>query len=239
MKLSNEAKIGIMVVAVVVLLAGLTIKTGNFNFSKKGYLMKVSFTNIDGIDLNAPVLLNGLEVGAVKDIIIDHSNDDTTMQLVVWLEDHAKVRQGAKAYVKNMGFMGEKYVGLTAGDKGAPWMGPGETIRGDAPADLDKLLKDGQEIAAQLKEVSQNINERLRVNKDHIDSTLANFHSISDNIDERLRVNKDHIDGLIASLHSSSVNLDQFTYDLKLNPWKLLYRSKEQREESIKQMEKK
>ena len=238
MKLSNEAKIGIMVFAVLILLAMMILKTGHFNFSKKGYLMKVSFQNIDGIGTNAPVLLNGLEVGSVKEIVIDHSNDDTKMELVIWLDDQAQLRQGAKAYVKNMGFMGEKYVGLTAGEKGAPVLSPDSTIVGESPADLDKLLRDGQEIAAQLKEVSQNINERLKVNKDHIDRTLANLHSISDNLDERLRVNKEHIDELMSHLHSTSVNLDQFTYDLKLHPWKLLYRSKDQREESIKQMEK-
>lgn len=239
MKLSNEAKIGIMVMAVVFLLATLTIKTGKVNFSQKGYLIKVYFQNIDGISLNAPVMLNGYEVGSVKDIVMDHSEDDTKMMLSVWLKEGAKLRQGAKAYVKNMGFMGEKYVGLTAGEKGAPVLAAGAAIVGEAPADLDKLLKDGQEIATQLKEVSQNINERLKVNKEHIDQSLANLHSITDNIDERLTVNKGNIDDTLTHLRLSAINLDQFTYDLKLHPWKLLYRSKEQRDENVKLLEKK
>jgi len=67
MKISNEFKIGIMVSIVAVLLIALTIKAGDFRFSKTGYILKVQFLNIDGVNNNTPVMLNGLEVGYVKE----------------------------------------------------------------------------------------------------------------------------------------------------------------------------
>ena len=242
MKISNEAKIGIMVTAVLLILAVLTFKTGNFKVGSKGYTVTVLFQNIDGIDLNAPVMLNGFEVGAVKGIAFSEVEGVTKMALSVWLPENVQLKEGTRAYVKNMGFMGEKYVGLISGKKDGRILGEGSVIGGQEPADLDKLLSDGQEIAGQIKSISQNLNERLTKNKDaideivvHLNSSMKHVDSISANIDERLTLNEDKIDNIIAHLNSSVINLDQFTYDLKLNPWKLMYRTKEQRKASLDQ----
>ena len=242
MKISNEAKIGMMVTLVVLILAILTFRTGNFQVGSRGYTVTVLFENIDGIDLNAPVMLNGFEVGAVKGIAFSEVDGRTKMALSVWLPDHIQLKEGTKAYVKNMGFMGEKYVGLTAGDKGGRVLPSDSVITGHEPADLDKLLSDGQEIAGQIKSISQNLNERLTKNKDAIDEIVTNLNSsmkhidsISANVDERLTLNESKIDNIIAHMNSSVINLDQFTYDLKLNPWKLMYRTKEQRKASLDQ----
>lgn len=244
MKVSNEAKIGMMVVFVIIMLGILTIRTGDFNFSKEGYFIKIHFQNIDGISLNAPVMYNGLEVGSVKEISIVNVGDATKMELDIWLDKTAQLREGAKAYVKNMGFLGEKYVGLSSGNAGAPYLKEGSILVGDEPADLDKLLQDGQVITKNFKDISGNINERLTVNEEaidrivnNVDSAMKNIASISQNLDERLKKNEEHIDQIFVKLESSAVNLDQFTYDLKLNPWKLMYRTKEKRQQHIDMMQ--
>ena len=244
MKLSNEAKIGMMISIVVLILIGLTFKTGNFHLGEKGYTVKVHFHNIDGIDKNAPVMLNGYEVGSVKDINVVEEDGATKMLLTIWLPESVQLKEGTKAYVKNMGFMGEKYVGLSSPEKGTALLAADTTLTGQEPADLDKLLLDGSEIAANIKDVVKNLNERLTKNKESIDQivanldvTMKNMTSITNNVDERLKVNKEHIDGTLSHLHSSTVNLDQFTYDLKKNPWKLMFRSKEDKQSSLKERE--
>jgi len=233
MKVNNETKIGIFVSVVVLALFVLTVKTGDFHFGKKGYNVRVVFNTIDGVSLNAPVMLNGFEVGVVKDIHINDDEKNTTMELDVWLSNDIKLRQGTKARVKNMGFMGEKYIGLTSSENKGAYLKPGDTINGERPADLDLLLTDGQIIAEQLKEISVNLNARLTKNEEAIDSifknmdiTMKNMVSISGNVDERLLVNSRHIDDTIGNFHSMSKNLDEFSYDLKMNPWKLMYRPK-------------
>ena len=52
------------------------------------------------------------------------------MELSVWLGEEAVLREGSKAFVKNLGFMGEKYVGLTSGKQNAPILGANATIIG-------------------------------------------------------------------------------------------------------------
>lgn len=232
MKLTNEVKIGMMIFTVILFLMFLTVKAGDFQKGKKGYEMKIHFQKIDGVAKNAPVMLNGLEVGLVKNINILDTAQGTIMELIVTIDEAAKLKEGAEARVKNMGFLGEKYVSLTSG-KGNP-LPHDAVILGKDPVDMDQLLEDGQEIAGQLKEVSQNINERLKVNKDHIDNTFAHLDSITDNIDERLTVNKENIDEILRGFRNVAINLDHMTYDLKLHPWKLMYRTKEVRDENLK-----
>ena len=150
MKLNNETKIGLMVIIVIVILFALWIKTGKFNLSEGGYTLKVIFDDINGVNLNSPVMFNGYEMGVVKDIIVKDYKDKTRMELTIWIDSRAKLREGAKAYIKNLGFMGEKYVGLTSGDRSGAYLPAGSVLQGIEPPDFDKLLGEGQEIAIQV-----------------------------------------------------------------------------------------
>ena len=87
MKISNEAQVGALVFAVFLALAVLTFKTGDFSLSKKGYTVKIHFQNIDGVSLNAPVMLNGLEVGKVEAISILEEPEETKLELLAWIEE--------------------------------------------------------------------------------------------------------------------------------------------------------
>ncbi len=233
MKINNETKIGILVTFVTVMLLGLTFKLGNFNFTKKGYALKVHFYRIEGLEKNAPIRLNGLEVGAVRDVRILY-DPETVIELTVWLDESAKIHQGAKAYVKNMGLLGEKYIELSGGDNGTPFLVPGALIVGDEPVDFDRLLAKGDVIADNLKSISQNLDERLKVNSQSIDNIIKDLASISHNVNERLTVNRQAIDEIVANLHSATMNLEEFSGDLKMNPWKLMYRSGEKKQSKTK-----
>jgi len=236
MRINNETKVGILIAVVLAMLFTLSYKTGKFNFSKEGFYLKVQFKDIDGVNLKSPVMYNGYEVGVVEDIVIkdDRANEDTVMELTLWLDNQVKLREGTKAYVKNLGFMGEKYVGLTAGKKGNAYLKADAVIIGETPPSFEKLVSDGQKIADQLKQISINVNERLDKNKDNVDETLTNINvtmrkmaSLMSNLDERLESNQQYIDEMVNNFRGLSVNMEELSYDLKLNPWKLLHKPKE------------
>ena len=239
MKMNNETKIGVMVTIVIILLAILTVKTGKFNLSTKGYTIKALFQNVDGVNLNSPVMFNGFEVGVVDDIKIKDDDRGVKMELILWINEKARLRKGAKAYIKNLGFMGEKYIGLTSGNKGGVYLASGSVIMGQEPPDFEHLLSEGQEISKRLKSISINLDERLEINKEALDETAVNLNLamkdlalIAHNMNERLTTNEKKIDDTITNLHDLSVNLEELSYDLKLNPWKIMYRGKEKKEKS-------
>ena len=239
MKINNETKIGVMVTIVLTLLAVLTFKTGNFSLSKESYLIKVRFKNVDGVNLNSPVMFNGFEVGIVEDMIIKEDAEETKIELILSIGEVAKLREGAKAYVKNLGFMGEKYVGLTSGDKGGRYLNSGDVIIGQEPPDFERLLAQGQDIATRVNSITANIDERLKVNKDTVDETLLNLNItmgelalLVHNLNARLDENGKKIDSTIENFHGLSVNLEELSYDLKMNPWKILHKSKEKKDKT-------
>lgn len=240
MKINNEMKIGILVTAVLVILAALTWKTGNFDFSIKGYEMRVQFKDVDGVSLNAPVTLNGLEVGRVKDVQILYG-EVTRVELTLWLDEGTKIDKGIKAYIKSMGFLGEKFVALVAGDDAQGYLSANSLIQGQEQASFMKLMIEGEDLLGNLKEVSAGINERLKVNSEAIDDIFANtkasmrsIASITENVDERLKVNHQLIDDFMVHINAASENFEEMSYDLKLNPWKLMYKPRPERKKRKK-----
>lgn len=240
MKINNEMKIGILVTAVLMILAALTWKTGNFDFSIKGYEMRVQFKDVDGVSLNAPVTLNGLEVGRVKDVQILYG-EVTRVELTLWLDEGTKIDKGIKAYIKSMGFLGEKFVALVAGDDAQGYLSANSLIQGQEQASFMKLMIEGEDLLGNLKEVSAGINERLKVNSEAIDDIFANtkasmrsIASITENVDERLKVNHQLIDDFMVHINAASENFEEMSYDLKLNPWKLMYKPRPERKKRKK-----
>ena len=232
MRINNETKVGVLIVIVVSMLVALTVRAGDFHFKERGYDIKVHFVNIDGIELNSPVTLNGLEIGRVKDIKILYG-PAPKVEITLWIKQDMKILKGVEAHVKNLGFMGEKYIGLTMTSEQNGYISPGDVIIGTEPASLDKMLKQGEDIAANIKEISGNINERLKVNSQAIDdvvgdmrATMQNVHSISANINERFAVNQHLVDDMMGNVNRATKNLEELSYDLKENPWKLLYKPK-------------
>jgi len=238
MKLNNETKIGILVAFVIISLGYLTFKAGNFKVRKKGYELKAHFITIDGVDVNAPVRLNGMEVGLVKKIRVRYGEDDK-MELTLWINEGTKIHEGSKVFVKNMGLFGEKYVGLTIGEPEKPYLQPGTVLEGTEPVDFEKVMADAEKLVDNLKAVSAEVRERLEVNRENIDVTMekmriasSNIADISSNVKERLDVNSRLIDEMFVSLNSASKNFDEMSYDLKLNPWKLMYKKIDRSDES-------
>ncbi|HRZ40665.1 MAG TPA: MlaD family protein [Candidatus Omnitrophota bacterium] len=232
MTINNETRIGIFVVVVAVILAVLTWKASDLDISRSGsYEIKVHFRNVDGVALNAPVTLNGLEVGRVSGIELLYG-PETKVEVILRLNEEARLHHGARAFVKNLGLLGEKYVGLTSGDDTKPFLTAGELIQGDEPASFERLLSEGDKIAKNLEQITSEINERLKVNSQVIDNillnmndSLSNVKSISATVNERLNANGGRVDDMVINLNKASKNLEEMSYDLKLNPWKLLYKS--------------
>ncbi|MBF0489308.1 MAG: MCE family protein [Candidatus Omnitrophica bacterium] len=206
MKLNNETKVGLMIVSSLVILLGITIKAGNFNLKKDGYRINTVFTDIDGIKLNSPVMFNGLEVGRVESINIQEEANQTRMVLTLWIGSKIHLHEGTKVFIKNLGFMGEKYIALVALDSRLPLLNNGAMIQGQSPVDFNQILSSGQELMGHLNGITTNVEERLKKNQKNIDEMMTNFNTTSRNI------------------KNTTANLNEMSADLKGHPWKLFFK---------------
>jgi phospholipid/cholesterol/gamma-HCH transport system substrate-binding protein len=219
-KFTNEIKTGIVVIVTVVLLGIIVAMVGDYHLFDKGYTVDVIFDYINGVDENAPVRLAGVDVGQVKDVKL-HYSDKTQVQLKLYLMPWAKIRTDSKIYSTSLGLMGEKYIEITPGSEGSPFVRPGSTLIGQNPIRIEDLLEAAENIA------------------DNIDKTLVDVRKLTKNINSAVGENKPKLDSIFDNLEVSSENLKEFTEDIKWHPWKLLRKGKERTTPEEEEKEKK
>jgi len=215
-KISDEIKTGVMVVACLVILAGLTVKVSGLTTLKKGYEIKAQFNYASGVKKGAPVYLTGVEAGEIKDVGIDYTDGITKVVLSLWLTEDAKPRVDSIAYIAAMGLMGEKYIELTSGSRDAEFLQPGSLIVGKESLSMDEIMDRAVDLA------------------DNLDAGIGDLRKLTNDFDSALVENRAHIDEIIKNMNSTSKNFKEFSADVKAHPWKLLFKGKEDKKRDKK-----
>lgn len=198
-KSGNEFKVGVFIMICVLGLVYITFMTGKVNIKKDGYRLYVTFDEVAGLGKKAPVMLNGLEVGGVKNMKVSYDNDRTQIVLTLWLDGNAKVRSDAAISIKTLGLMGEKYIQITS-QKG-DFIKPETTLAGKPYMDLDAMMEQTKLLTDEAKKLAANLN-----------------YTVADN--------KERISNIIKNLEETSTNIEELSTDLKAHPWKLLSKPK-------------
>lgn len=210
-RIGNEIKTGIMVVICLAILLGLTVRIGGLGSLKKGYEMKVQFNYAAGLKEGAPVYLTGVEMGEIKDVQIDYTDEGTVVIFSLWLDSAAKLRRDSVAFIATMGLMGEKYLELSSGSPGSPFLPEGSLIVGKEPILMDEMMEKANEIA------------------DNLNAGISDLRILTKNVDSTLVENRAQIDEIIKNMTVTSKNFEEFSDDIKRHPWKLLFKTKEKK----------
>ena len=112
--ISTEAKVGLLVLLSMFILAFLTFRVGKYSFNQEdGYQLKVKFNSIAGLDLKARVKVSGVDAGYVKNVVLIRGYPELTL----WINEGIEIRENAIAWVRSLGLMGEKYVEIEPGSE--------------------------------------------------------------------------------------------------------------------------
>ena len=214
-KVTNEAKTGILVLVSLAVFGALILKVGNFALFKKGYEVKCQLHYSAGVKKHAPVRLSGVDVGEVRDIHILYG-DQTTIELVFLINEGVKLRLDSKAYVTTLGLMGEKYIEIKAGTPLAEYAKPGDMIPGQDPIRLEDLIETATKVATDIGDMGRNISQ-----------TSKDVGKLVNHIDTAVENNKPKIDNIFTNLEDTSVKFKDFSQDIKFHPWKVLAKGKE------------
>ncbi len=207
MKMSNEVKTGIFVVICVVAFGVLAVKVGNFNFTKKGYVLKTKFNFTGGVKKHAPVCLSGVEVGEVKDIQLLY-DEGTVVELHLFIQEGVKIRLDSKTMASTFGLMGEKYIEIKAASTGE-YAKEGDTIGGEDPFRMEELVEIGKKVAGDISKTTQDIG------------------TVARHVDEIIVENRPKIGNMLDNFGETSENFREFSDDVKYHPWKVLMKGKE------------
>ncbi|MBI4974471.1 MAG: MCE family protein [Candidatus Omnitrophica bacterium] len=206
MKMTNELKTGMVVVAAIVVAVIFWVKTTDF--SARPYKLKTYFNYAEGVKVDSIVKLSGIEVGRVEKIKFNYE-PETRVELILTLNKKAKLREDSIAFISTSGLIGDAYIGITAGSPDKPFVKEGATLISEDPVEMRKLMKKAEGIA------------------ENLDKTLVEVKGLAQNLTGVVKDNRQRVDNIAVNLEQTAVNFKEFSEDIKKHPWKLLMKGKE------------
>ncbi len=226
MKLSPEAKVGLLVIGGSVLLLYMTFAVGKFQFGeKKGYVLEAVFDSVAGLDVKSSVRMAGVKIGVVEKVGLDDSHALVTMRI----DPGVRIQHSSEAMVKTMGLLGEKYIefvpvkiqGARVQVPGGPDLYKnGERVQATvSPSDVDKLINQLSAISDDIKQVTGSLRQVLGTEQGarSMEDILNDLRQTMANIKDFSRTLQ--VDGseLVVRLNELAVNLNGVVDDNRDN----------------------
>ena len=196
----NYAAVGAFVLVLVAVLIGATLWLASGGAFQKKYdlYLAIEEESVAGLNLNAPVKYNGVDVGKVRQIELDPGNPQR-VNLLFAIERGTPIKEDTVAVLKTQGLTGIAYVELSGGADQVPLLQatagneyPQIRTKPSLGTRLENVLTN---VLAKLDNTSTNLNAILSAeNQASFKSTLADIASVA----HTLAARKESIDsGLV------------------------------------------
>jgi len=209
----NHALVGLFVLVLGAALIGgvLWLASGGAVKQKYDLYLAIEDESVAGLNLNAPVKYNGVDVGKVRDIRLAPGNPER-VNLLFAIERGTPIKQDTVAVLKTQGLTGIAYVELSGGTRASPLLraiapGPYPLIqtKPSLSARLENMLST---LMAKLDSTSSSINAVLSdENKAAFKSALADIAAVAQTVAAR----KETIDAGLASAARTFENASRAT----------------------------
>ncbi len=209
--MNREAKIGLFVLAAISAMVYFILKTSDFEeFLYKNTAPKrevnVTVSDASGIREDTSVRIAGVRVGKVLRIELDGDKAIAVIQI----PQDMTFRKGAHAELKSQGILGERYFSLVTGS--GEELADQSNLTGNAPATLDELTSNVNELARNLIAITENIKQSTldESGDNRLKVIAANFENLTEALILMLEENRSNVrdtSGQIAQL-SSTLNND-------------------------------
>ncbi|MEM7186262.1 MAG: MlaD family protein [Bacteroidota bacterium] len=228
MKISREVKTGILV------LAGILLFIFGYNFLKNSSLLEtdrifyVKYGNVAGLAASAPVTINGLEIGKVKQIDLVDNMGGLLVKFSV--EKDFDFSKNSKVQIYSSGLIGGNNLGLIPVNDAAPRAQSGDTLIGEIQAGMidgimDKfgpLEESLQETLSRLDTVLGDLADimdddtkaNLRSGIANLNATMASFNGVSRDMKNLLSSNKDKLNNTFTNLDATTANFARLSDSL-------------------------
>ena len=229
-----EIKVGLFVLAGIIILTYMSVKVGKFDFGrKKGYEIFAYFDNASGLNIDVPVEIAGIEVGRVEDIGLERRKAKITMRIA----PDTSIPSDSKAFIRTKGVLGDKFIQIIPGKPESPPIKDGERIVDTyTPTDIDQLINRIAEVALDIRKVSRSLgnvlggkegedkmrqildnittstaslNRIIEDNEKRISSLLINFSEFSKDIRDVSHANKEYINRIVIDIKETTTQLKE------------------------------
>jgi phospholipid/cholesterol/gamma-HCH transport system substrate-binding protein len=194
-----ELRVGVFVFGGLFILTTFVLLIGKYQTWTAGYRVNFLFNFVNGVKLGAPVRFAGVDVGEVKEIKCEFLPQDnkTIVKVNCWLKNDIKIPLDSSVWVNTLGLLGEKYIEVMPGKDYTNLLTVDQDLKGVDPVPMQGVTELARKIAGNLDDIISKIRNK--------EGTLGKL------------------------LFNDAIynDLEALTSDLRKNPWKLFYKSKE------------
>ncbi len=227
-KLSNEAKVGGLILATALVAVAFAWVIGIQNPFNQSVSYYVTYNFAGGIEVGSPVRVSGIKVGKVERIDFFVPQDPSTvalkepgsddengkaiaplrLKISVRKDAALGVREDSRFYINLAGIIGERYIEVTPGRLKSPALKAGQTVAGVDPPRIDQLISQSFDLAGKIKEI-------IDENKGDITRSIDLLYKLSGNLNKTLEwVDKSKV--FKTDLSKLIENLIQITTDIRI-----------------------
>ncbi|MCJ8165174.1 MlaD family protein [Pontibacter sp. E15-1] len=207
MKISKEIKVALLgIVAIGLLYFGFMFLKGSSLFSdtRTYYVM---YSDVDGLALSNPVLLNGIQVGSVQQMTLKPEEGNKILVRLDVQED-ILVGDSTIASLANSGFLGSKAVVLYLGNSSKKYDG-GERLIGFKESSITELISTKtvpviEKVDTTLARMNRMLDSEAKGN---IKDILANTKATTDALNTILMANQENINQITANISALTGSL--------------------------------
>ncbi len=196
-----ELRLGIFVFVGIVIFTVFILSVGGIRTWTSRYKINIVFDFINGVRTGAPVRFAGLDAGEVKSIKIFYEKDSARpkIRITCWINDEIKIPVDSKVWINTLGLLGEKYVEIMPGSEFENCLLPEGEVTGEDPIPMNDVMKSAKSV---------------------VDNLDAGIHRI---------LNKEGSVGKILYGDDLYNELSALITDLRKNPWKIFWKTKEKK----------
>ncbi len=213
---SPEFKVGFLVVAVSVLIAGMAMKVaeGPGLFSgKRNYYFRAD--SAGGLVPNSAVKMAGIKVGVIDKIELENGR----ARILLAIEKDPKVTNSARVELRGDGILGDKHVELVPGKDEDPDLPPGsELVLGGGKGGMDDLMGNANQVVKSIQELVDAFNKAFKAGDDTttVGRIVGNIEKITADLKQVSGENKEGIREIVERIRSIAKNIDSYVNEESL-----------------------
>ena len=193
--LSPEAKVGLFVLAAVMIFIWLSLQFGEIKWLRtKGYTVTTYFDSATGLERESPIKMAGVRIGRIEDLKLK----DGKAEVIMSIDTGVVLYKDSNASVKSESLLGQKFIEISDGKPESGKLENGAIItQGEVAADIDLLLN-------KLANVADSLNAVVSKNKNNLNEILVNVKDATGGLNRIITKNE-------ASFSSAVKNIDQLS----------------------------
>lgn len=228
MRLREEFKAGLLIVVALSILTVSIILVGGSRLFEKFDIYTVKVTNAAGLETGAQVRLGGVRVGRVLDIR-EPAGPGDTITIELGLKQGTKLYKGTKAFITQIGFVGDIYLLLAVNETRNELIPVGSRIPSEDPVEFNLIMAKVDAIAVSVDTLVKNLNKVLsdknikemeslfeNVNKLSVTvtATMTNLQTVLVEVEGLVKDNKGEIAELIKQAHTDLKKAEELLQSL-------------------------